>query len=233
MEQCLPGNMTSAWWELVTHKPSSECTSGFPSVAASSKILPLAQIHRPSRLQLHRVCKVGGTLLRVERIVSKALTEPGAYEMKTKGDNGILQSPAWGSCVHTSERLSLEPPHHSPSNREGGPNYGAIAPFPKAATTQCLLCFISEDAGRNPSSSPPYRSQKIILTTWWPIQKHIFFRKLSRINKDETFSEGIGDEVLAPQGLMASLRSAQEGQDAMLYFQGMKYCLIVSVIQTP
>lgn len=81
--------------------------------------------------------------------------------------------------------------------------------------------------------SPPNTSQKIILTTWRLIQKHIIFRKLSRVNKDETCSEGIGDEVLAPQGLMASSHSAQEGQDFVPYFQGLKYCLIISVIQTP
>lgn len=79
--------------------------------------------------------------------------------------------------------------------------------------------------------SPSNRSQKITLTTWWLIQKHISFRKLSRVNKDETSSEGIGGEVLVPQGLMASSHSAQEGRDFMLYFQGLKYCLIISVIQ--
>lgn len=38
----------------------------------------------------------------------------------------------------------------------------------------------------------------------------------------EAFSEGIEDEILAPQGLMESLHRAPEGQHFMLHFQGVK-----------
>lgn len=77
----------------------------------------------------------------------------------------------------------------------------------------------SEITGTNPGSSPPSRSEKIILTTWL---RNKIFRKLSRVSKDEAFSEGIEDDILVPQGLMESLHSALEGQDFMLYFQGVK-----------
>lgn len=94
-----------------------------------------------------------------------------------------------------------------------------MAPSPKAVTAQHLVCSSPEITGTNPGSSPPNRSEKIILTTW--LRNMSFFRKLSRVSKDEAFSEGIEDGILAPQGLMESLHSAK-GQDFMLYFQGVK-----------
>ena len=175
------------------------------------------------------MCQAGSTSLQVERTVLKALAGPGAYKTKPKGDTGRLQSPAWGSHVHTSERLSLGPPHCSPSNREGGLNYGAITPSPKAVSCAPAQKMLEQTV----APLLQIGVKRWFLATWWLIQKHIFLRKLSRVNKVKTFSEGTGGKVLAPQRLLASLSSAQEGQDLMFYFQCVKYCLIISMIQTP
>lgn len=107
-------------------------------------------------------------------------------------------------------------------------NCGAGAPSPEAAVPPVLQLRRCWDtpAPLLQLGVMPDRTQKIILTSWWPIQMHIFIGKFPRFNKDEIFRGR--DEVPAPRGFVVSMHGVEEDQDFKLYFKRVNYYLITS-----